>query len=207
MSSKFVLYYFNGRAAGEAARLLLIYGGETWEDHRVSFAEWSEFKKNAPFEKLPYLEFDGIKLPESYAINRYLAKKYGLAGKDDLEQARVDAIADLHKDFFMDSREFSRVSSGKQAGDKEKVRQESFEPIVKRCYGVFNDILKKSPSGFFADSGLTWADFVVSQWYIRMKEIAPDLAERYPEIDKHLDRVHNVPQIKDYVAKRGSFPF
>lgn len=52
----------------------------------------------APFGKLPYLEVDGKQLPQSYAICRYLARKFDLAGKDEWEQAWVDAMADAYKD-------------------------------------------------------------------------------------------------------------
>ena len=34
-----------------------------------------------PFEKAPVLEIDGVVLPESAAITRYLARKYGIANK------------------------------------------------------------------------------------------------------------------------------
>lgn len=50
--------------------------------------------------KLPYLEYNGSTIVESNAINRFLAKKYNLAGKDDIEQAFVDGVADVQKDFY-----------------------------------------------------------------------------------------------------------
>ena len=34
-----------------------------------------------PFQKVPVLEIDGVLLPESAAITRYLARKYGNANK------------------------------------------------------------------------------------------------------------------------------
>jgi glutathione S-transferase len=34
-----------------------------------------------PFEKVPVLEIDGVVLPESAAITRYLARKYGIINK------------------------------------------------------------------------------------------------------------------------------
>ncbi len=47
-----------------------------------------------PFGQVPILEVDGQVLAQSNAIARYLARKHGLAGKDEWEQAQADMYAD-----------------------------------------------------------------------------------------------------------------
>lgn len=47
-----------------------------------------------PFRKVPVLEIDGIKLNQSMAISRYLAKKAGLAGADEWESLLIDIAVD-----------------------------------------------------------------------------------------------------------------
>lgn len=42
------LIYFDLPGRGELARLLLHYGGIKFEDKRIGFAEWPEFKKGKP---------------------------------------------------------------------------------------------------------------------------------------------------------------
>ena len=49
---------------------------------------------------MPILEHDGKIFSQSYAIARYLAKKYNLAGKNDYETFKCDEIADAVKDIF-----------------------------------------------------------------------------------------------------------
>jgi len=61
-------------------------------DSNVPFSE-------TPFGKLPILEIDGVTLGESKAICRYVAKKVGLAGKNDIEDAQIDAIVDVMADY------------------------------------------------------------------------------------------------------------
>ena len=46
------------------------------------------------FGKLPVLEYDGKTIAQSRAIARFLGKKYGLAGKTDIEEAEADMIVD-----------------------------------------------------------------------------------------------------------------
>lgn len=52
-----------------------------------------------PFHQLPILEFEGEMLGQSIAIARFLAKKYNFYGKDEMEQARADAIVDYVSDY------------------------------------------------------------------------------------------------------------
>ena len=50
--------------------------------------------KDAPIGQVPYLEIDNLKLPQSLAIARYLAREYNLVGKNNLEAAKADAVVD-----------------------------------------------------------------------------------------------------------------
>ncbi|KAI1695524.1 mitochondrial 18 KDa protein (MTP18) domain-containing protein [Ditylenchus destructor] len=59
----------------------------------------AEMSRSMPYGNVPVLEVDGIKITQSFAIARFLARRYGLAGKSDIESALLDSIADLHKDY------------------------------------------------------------------------------------------------------------
>lgn len=52
-----------------------------------------------PFGVLPVLEVDGKKLHQSLALARYLGKRFGLGGNDELEDLEIDAVADAFNDF------------------------------------------------------------------------------------------------------------
>lgn len=68
---------------------------------------------------MPVLMVDGkTEIAQSFAINRFLAKRFNLAGKDDLESAYLDSIADLYKDYFNDAKPYILVSEGFREGDK-----------------------------------------------------------------------------------------
>jgi len=51
-----------------------------------------------PLGQMPVLEFDGNKLPQSMSIARFLAKQFQLAGSDNFEQGKVDAVVDTITD-------------------------------------------------------------------------------------------------------------
>ena len=51
--------------------------------------------------QLPLLEIDGVRLHQSKAICRYLAKKTDLYGDNDIEAAQIDIAVDVIYDFIM----------------------------------------------------------------------------------------------------------
>lgn len=53
-----------------------------------------------PFGQVPVLEVDGKKINQSFAICRYLAKQYNLAGKNDWEALEIDVTVDNIKDLL-----------------------------------------------------------------------------------------------------------
>ena len=53
-----------------------------------------------PFKAVPVLYWDDELLAQSMSINRFLAKKVGLAGRNELEQGQVDMVVDHVLDIF-----------------------------------------------------------------------------------------------------------
>lgn len=49
--------------------------------------------------QIPVLEIDGVRKSQSFAIARYLAKKYNLAGNNEAEEFRCDEIVEAIRDF------------------------------------------------------------------------------------------------------------
>ena len=43
---------------------------------------------------MPVIEVDGVKIPQSYTIARFVAKEAKLAGRNNIEQAKADSIID-----------------------------------------------------------------------------------------------------------------
>ena len=50
--------------------------------------------------QLPVLEIDGKTIGQSMTIARFLARRYSLAGKNDLEEAEADMLVDSMTDTF-----------------------------------------------------------------------------------------------------------
>ena len=148
------------------------------------------------------MEFDGHTIVESYAMHRFLAREYGLAGKDKYEQALVDGIADVQKDFYGAVAPWFYVKAGYRPGNADELKQQHLTDNVAHYLPVFEKFLKESKSGFMAPSGLTWADFTVTEFLISLLQLESGLLDKHPELKEYLQRVKNVPQLKDYYSSR-----
>ncbi|KAI1711874.1 glutathione S-transferase 1 [Ditylenchus destructor] len=208
MAPSYKLHYFDVRGFGEPIRLFLHYHGLKFEDVRYPLpnqpdqSKWQAMKPKTPQGKLPVLEVDGKMLGQSLAISRYLAKKHGLAGKDDWEQAKIDELADFSRDIFKELGDYIPVAFGFKPGDKAKLHAEIFVPAIEKSYPIIQKSLKESGSGFAVKSGLTWVDFVLAEVITTFNGLDPELAKKYPDLAKYVEKVHSVPQIKKYVESR-----
>ena len=86
--STYTLNYFNGKGRAELTRLIFAAAGASFTDNRIEWNDWPSLKaqSNAPLGQLPYLEINGVLLPQSVAIARFVAREHNLAGKTNLEQ-------------------------------------------------------------------------------------------------------------------------
>ncbi|KAF1757921.1 hypothetical protein GCK72_014378 [Caenorhabditis remanei] len=157
------LVYFNARGLAEISRQLFHLAGVEYEDHRIEDQEFAELKPNLPTGQVPILYIDNVPFSQSTAIARYLARKFGFAGKNSEEELLADAIVDTFKDFIESFRTFVvGVLTGESEENMKKIREEVMKPAVKTYLTYLNKILEKSESGYLVGNELTWADLVVA---------------------------------------------
>lgn len=129
-----------------------------------------------------------------------------LAGKDDWEAAKLDEAADFHKYVLTELSPYLFVLSGYRNGDKETLRKDLFVPIADKNFPIYVNLLKASNSGFFAKSGVSWVDFVISEYMTTIRHYEPEIMKKYPLLNKFIDIVQNLPQIREYIRQRNHTP-
>ncbi|CAD6195770.1 unnamed protein product [Caenorhabditis auriculariae] len=196
------LYYFESKGAAQAARDLFTLAGVEFEDIRYSDEEWGSHKHEMPFGQMPVLEVDGLQIPQSMAINRYLARKFGYAGKNPEEEALVDGFADQYYDFKGAIKTYYYVVAGWEKGDVEKLEKEIMIPARDKFFALITKFLKKSKSGYLTNGGLTFADILIAEHILTMNGFYPDYVKGFPEIDEYYQKVLNVPALKEYIKTR-----
>ena len=107
---EFELTYFNGRGFAETSRILLALADQPFTDTRfpikvIDFStysferkEFDEAKNNGKLVKsigkVPFLKVNDVVIPQSKAIERYLARRFGFMGKTEEEGALIDAFCE-----------------------------------------------------------------------------------------------------------------
>uniref|UniRef100_A0A914CFS0 glutathione transferase n=1 Tax=Acrobeloides nanus TaxID=290746 RepID=A0A914CFS0_9BILA len=204
---QYKLSYFPVRGLGEVSRFIFHYANIPFEDNRIGGDDWQKYKSETPFGQMPVLEADGKVLAQSFAIARYLARKHGLAGKDDWESAQLDSIADLLKDFNTELRPYFGIIMGHSKDNKDEVYKTVFKPTLEKNLPILEKLLKDSGSGFFAKSGVSWVDFHVASYIETLEGLGPDVVANYKEITKHKAKVYALPQLKKYLDSRPKTQF
>ncbi|OWA51248.1 putative Hematopoietic prostaglandin D synthase [Hypsibius exemplaris] len=203
MDSVYKLVHFPIKSHGETVRFIFAYVGVEYEDYRVKREDWPNLKNSTPFRSLPYLEVDGQVIGQSLAILRFLARRFHLAGGDELEQARVDAVADCWNDVRHGG--FAIWFREQDQEKKAKLGEEFFGKTLPECLDVLEKLLMANTVGkheFFVGCDPTWADFHIAVLMDSLQDLEPRVLEKYPLLSAHKSRVEDLKGIKDWIAKR-----
>ncbi|EFO91451.1 CRE-GST-9 protein [Caenorhabditis remanei] len=196
------LTYFDSRGNGEIARQVFKYANREFIDERVSQEEWMKMKQNTPFGQLPILEVDGKQLAQSVTIVRFLSKQFGISGRNSWEEAQIDSLSDQFKDYRIEARAYFRVKMGFGEGDLEKLKKDIFIPSFNKMYTTFTNYLKTSGSGYLIGDSLTWIDLAVAQHSSDLLEADKNILKEFPEMADHQRRIHDIPNIRKWIAER-----
>lgn len=201
----YTLNYFNGRGRAEISRLIFAAAGVAYNDNRI--ADWPATKADAPNGQLPYLTLEnGVKLPQSVTIARYLAREFGLAGKSSLEQAQADAIVDTILDLV--NFYYSKVFPIQDEAEKAEALKNFLENQgANGAKNIDNLIKSYGSNGFSVGSSLTWADLAIFDITSVLFSKHPTFGEKFPHLAKVHEQVHNHPKIAEYVKNRPETPF
>ncbi|CAF3671506.1 unnamed protein product [Rotaria socialis] len=204
--STYKLYYFNSRGRAEVSRLIFAAAGQKYEDIRYNQDEWPSHKTEMPLGQMPVLEFNSAKLPQSKSIARFLAKQFHLAGRDNLEQAKVDAVIDTIDDLIP---KLISIFFEQDETKKEELRKKYFDEELPKHFQNLDVLLKEFGNGglFFVGNHLTWADlyfYDLSETLLGMNGNCLDI---YPRLKQNREEVEKQPKIAEYLNNRPKTPF
>uniref|UniRef100_A0A914QWV2 glutathione transferase n=1 Tax=Panagrolaimus davidi TaxID=227884 RepID=A0A914QWV2_9BILA len=203
---QFRLISFCQRDLAEKCRLIFAYANVPYEDVTVhdlkdSFTIISEA---GPLD-FPMLDWNGKIIHDNDAIGRMLAKMYGLAGMGLFEQAQVDGIIGIVRDLGHAVIGYVKGVYGLIDIDREKTYKETFEPGVKKYFGMLEKYASQGPQdGFFFSSGVTYADFAVANMIEVIDNLHPEILFKYKNVKAITQRVFAIPQLQKYLRSRLS---
>ena len=105
---------------------------------------------------LPVLNYNGIEISQSITIARFLAKEFGLAGKDRIEEAKADMVVDCIVDI-----QGGFTASLHAPEDKKAELQAKFEKeILPAGLELMEKLLKRNGGQFFVGDSVS-LDYVI----------------------------------------------
>ncbi|KAJ7377625.1 Glutathione S-transferase Mu 3 [Desmophyllum pertusum] len=170
-----ILGYWNVRGLAEPMRYLLAYTGTKCEycDYVTGDAPgydkscWLSVKETLglPFPNLPYYIDGDVKLTQTLAITRYIARKHNLCGTTEQEMARADVIAGEAMDFIGGFIKFTYFSPDFEGGRAEYLN--TCKVFLQR----HSDSLSTSP--YFTGEHLSFADFMMFDFLDQLRTFEP----------------------------------
>ena len=199
---KLTYFDFHGGRA-EPVRLALAIGGVAFEDYRFSFPEFAEVRKTTPFNQVPTLDVDGVRVTQCDAILRYAGKLAGLYPTDPFQALLCDEVT-----YVVEEAGVKMGPSFRLTGDAQK---EARLALVNGSIPVYLAWLQRQlvahGGQYFADNRLTVADLKV---FVdvrglnsgRLDHIPTDLVEKVaPLLNAHMQRIAQMPAVAKYYAK------
>tara|TARA_Y100001935_G_scaffold254815_2_gene265153 strand:+ start:2531 stop:3184 length:654 start_codon:yes stop_codon:yes gene_type:complete len=215
------LTYFNGRGLAETSRILFVINGEEYEDFRypLEVIDMSKYEmKKEEFDtdkadgklvkslnKLPFLEVDGVTIPQSKSIERFLARRFNMMGSNDLESAQIDAICESVRDF----KELYQTVRKLPEEEKDAGMNEWFTVTLVERLTLLEHQLTGS-EGFSVGTTLSLSDVVLYSFITQFfdnKEASYNATLVSPKIRSVVDNVASHEKVKAWLEVRPKTSF
>ena len=206
------LTYWNGRGKAESIRLLLAICGEDYTEQvplfddttHITTAEHVQTLRKEGYllmNQLPLLCIDGMRLVQSGAITRYLAKKHQLCGDGTVEQ---DVLCDMLNDSITDWRTMGygpfefELSYEPTPEQRTKLvhANAKYLPLFER------QLQKNNSKNYLVGTQYTYPDFRL--WEL-LVEVVPHLEDavlekEYPLVARYYTQLQHHAGIQQFVA-------
>lgn len=189
---KLVLTYWPLRGLCQPIMWMLEYAGMDYELRLMTdYQEWLKEKASIPLDypNLPHILDGDIRMSESAAISKYLAKKCNLMPETDEEIRNADMTEGALTDFKM---LFFRLMFNENY-DTEK---EEFPAKFKAKLTFFEKILAKQP--WLVGNKMTWLDFILYETLDVNSMFVPGLLDDFPKAQAFKSKIDSMDKIAAY---------
>jgi len=150
-----------------------------------------KFQLGFDFPNLPYYKDGDIKITQSNAILRYIARKSNMCGVTEQEKAWVDMMADEAMDF---RNGWVRLCYNPRY---EQLKDDYLEKTLPAKLDSFEAFL--GDRQFFAGDSPTFPDFHMYELLDQHRMLAPEQIKAHKKLDAFLHRFEALPNIKAYM--------
>ncbi|XP_069489083.1 glutathione S-transferase Mu 4-like isoform X3 [Ambystoma mexicanum] len=188
------------RELAHSIRLLLEYTGTEYEDKMYTCGPAPDYDKSGwlkeketlglDFPNLPYFIDGPLKLTQSSAILRHIARKHNLCGDSEEERTRVDLLEGQVMDF---RRELTTIA---YKPDFETLKGPLLEKLPDKLK-LFSEFLGERK--WFAGEKITFADFLMYDILDQHRMLEPTCLESFSNLQAFLQQFEALEKIDAYM--------
>lgn len=201
--SVYKLIYFHLKGRGEVTRTLFRLANQPYEDYRLPLDEtWIPLKPQYPFHQLPVLQVTEpdkktYRIAQSHAIERFLANRFGLFGKNDAERAQIDMIGEQIVDVFNPILMIYRKPDS--AVEKKSELAEALSEKVPAGLKMIQNLLETNNNGrgFLVGDRLSLVDVQLINFYDWLRAEKGQVLDKLPALKRHDELVRSQPKIAE----------
>ena len=224
---KFQLKYFNARGAAEGARLLFAIGEEDYEDVRFDITpgtmespafkaakESGELTMN--LDRAPVLITpDAVSIGQSKAIERFLARRFGLMGSSETQAAQIDCIVEHCRDVkdAQMRKRFSMFIKDRTEEEKADAQKEWFETDMPAMLSKIDACVNETGTakGCAVGDSMSYADLAIfsllKEAFPAYQEATMKAAQNCPTLLDICETVSNNPKVSKWINERPASNF
>ncbi len=215
-NANITLGYWGIRGLAQPIRFLLICAKVPFSEIRLGVhqngtlmnkeeedEDWQQLRSTLtmPFPNLPYLidksDGESVRLTQSNAILRYLARRFDFYGDSDLERSEIDVLQDEAYDFRNQI-----IKTAYTLGDE---YHEAFKDFSNNALPRYLDSFEKYLTGrnnqkYFVGNRLSLVDFVLYELLWQMTLMVPGsvTGTNRPVLSAFLRHFESIPEVADY---------
>ncbi|XP_037273646.2 glutathione S-transferase Mu 2-like [Rhipicephalus microplus] len=196
-----ILGYWDIRGLAQPIRNLLVYQGVEFEDKRYVFGpepdfdgeEWLSEKPalGLRFPNLPYYLDDDVKITQSLAILRYLARKHELAATDEEETLELDMLE-------QQARDLSWVLLMAVASPSYEETRPKYEEKMESLLQPWDEHLQDKE--WAIGDRVTYVDFLLYEGLDWNRELNGGAFEGFSTLTSYMKRFEELPNIEEHFA-------
>ena len=189
------LHYFKGRGRAETTRWMLAINNIDFIN--ISLEDYNDFDDlkasgKLPFNQLPLLELDDLKLSQSSAMISFLARRGDLYGKTNEDAVRCDMLVGAVGDFNVPAMQFTFKAHKDEAS-------RDLDESLKKFGKHFEFILTQNEGEFLVGQKLSVADIIMAESLTSFIEFCPTCLNNYPLLKQLQEKVVSEHNINEYL--------
>jgi len=206
VASNIEIVYVEAHGVVEPARLILADAGIPFKNTLLNMDEWRANQKNDtsqfPVGQIPVLHYDGVIIPESLAIFKFLAAECGYVPRDNLKLAYADGICSM-----LDDINAKGYRPARDTQDDPEALKKWFAEGSKVSLTKFQDWVNKISGGkgfIVGTEEITFADikfYDLFHWYT---SIYSKVLDPYPRLKSLYETIGARPNLKTYCETKRS---